>query len=73
MHVDLVSIEHIVAITGGIIVGIVAFYALYKDWKTPGTENQVFKLMLFLLGAGAIIAILAGAGVLGNFPPTKGA
>ena len=69
MHVDLVSIEHIVAIAGGIIVGVVAFYALYKDWNVAGTENTVFKIMLFLLGFGAIIAILAGAGILGNFPP----
>ncbi len=29
--------------------------------------------MLFLLGVGAVVAILAGAGVLGNFPPSKGA
>jgi hypothetical protein len=72
MHVDLVTIEHIVAIVGGIVVGVVAFYALYKDWHVPGTENTVFKIMLFLLGFGAIIAILAGAGVLGNFP-AKGA
>jgi hypothetical protein len=72
MHVDLVSIEHIVAIVGGIVVGVVAFYALYKDWNVPGTENTVFKIMLFLLGFGAIIALLAGAGVLGNFP-NKGA
>jgi len=72
MHVDLVTIEHIVAIVGGIVVAVVAFYALYKDWHVPGTENNVFKIMLFLLGFGAIIAILAGAGVLGNFP-TKGA
>jgi heme A synthase len=72
MHLDLVTIEHIVAIAGGIVVGVVAFFALYKDWKTPGTENQVFKIMLFLLGVGAIVAILAAAGVLGNFP-AKGA
>ena len=73
MHLDLVTIEHILAIGGGIIVGVVAFYALYKDWRTPGTENQVFKIMLFLLGVGAVVAILAGAGVLGNFPTSKGA
>jgi membrane associated rhomboid family serine protease len=73
MHVDQVIIEHIIAIAGGVVVGVVAFYALYKDWRTPGTENQVFKIMLFLLGVGAIVALLAGAGVLGNFPPVKGA
>jgi F0F1-type ATP synthase membrane subunit c/vacuolar-type H+-ATPase subunit K len=70
---NLVAIEHIVAIAGGIIVGVVAFYALYQDWRTPGVENNVFKIMLFLLGVGAIVAILAGAGILGNFPPAKGA
>ena len=70
---NLVVLEHIVAISGGIIVGVVAFYALYQDWRTPGVENNVFKIMLFLLGVGAIVAILAGAGILGNFPPAKGA
>lgn len=64
---DFTILERIGAILGGIIVGIVAFYALWKDWKTPGVENHVFKLMLLLLGVGAIVALLAGAGVLGNF------
>ena len=65
---NLTTIEHIIAIAGGIIVGVVAFHALYLDWKAQGVENQVFKIMLFLLGVGAIIALLAGVGVLGNFP-----
>jgi hypothetical protein len=60
-------IEHIVAILGGIIVAWVSAIALKNDWSTPGMENQVFKLMLALLCLGAIIAILAGAGILGNF------
>jgi hypothetical protein len=68
MHVDFAILERIGAVAGGIIVGIVAFYALYKDWGTPGIENHVFKLMLLLLGVGAIVAILAGVGVLGSFP-----
>ena len=68
MHVDLAILERTGAVAGGIIVGVVAFYALYKDWSTPGIENHVFKLMLLLLGVGAIVAILAGVGVLGNFP-----
>jgi len=65
---NITSIEHIVAIVGGLIVGIVALIALKNDWKTPGLDNQVFKLMLGLLAIGAFIALLAGAGVLGNFP-----
>jgi F0F1-type ATP synthase membrane subunit c/vacuolar-type H+-ATPase subunit K len=68
MHFDLPFLERTGAVIGGIIVGVVAFYALYIDWKTPGLENQVFKLMLLLLGVGALLAIFAGAGVLGNFP-----
>ena len=60
-------LERAGAIAGGIIVGIVAFYALWKDWRTPGVENHVFKLMLLLLGVGAIVALLAGVGVLGSF------
>jgi len=64
---DFTILERIGAIAGGLIVGFVAFYALWKDWKTPGVENHVFKLMLLLLGVGAVVALLAGAGVLGNF------
>jgi hypothetical protein len=42
--------------------------ALWDDRSSVGADNQVFKLMLGLLCLGAIIAILAGANVLGNFP-----
>ena len=68
---DISNIERIIAIVGGIIVAIVSAIALKNDWKTPGLDNQVFKVMLALLFVGAIIALLAGAHVLGNFP--KGA
>lgn len=68
MHFDLPTIERLGAIIGGIIVFAVSGIALYKDWKTPGVENHVFKIMLVLLCVGAIIALLAGANVLGNFP-----
>lgn len=64
---NVVMIEHIIAILGGIVVAVVSAIALKNDWNTPGIDNQVFKLMLALLCLGAIIAILAGAGVLGNF------
>jgi hypothetical protein len=64
---DYTTLERVGAIAGGIIVGVVAFYALWKDWKTPGVENHVFKIMLLLLGVGAIVALLAGVGILGNF------
>jgi hypothetical protein len=68
MHIDASTLERTGAIVGGIVIAVVAAYALYKDWNTPGVENHVFKLMLLLLGVGAIVALLAGAGVLGNFP-----
>lgn len=64
-------IERLGAVIAGIVVGIVAFYALYKDWHATGVENQVFKLMLVLLGVGAILALLAGLNVIGFVP--KGA
>ena len=66
------TIERLGAVIGGIVVAVVAFYALYQDWKSTGVENQVFKLMLLLLGIGAILALLAGLNVLG-FVPVKGA
>lgn len=64
-------VERLGAIIAGIVVAVVAFYALYKDWRATGTENQVFKLMLALLGLGAILALLAGLNVIGFVP--KGA
>ena len=64
---NLVATEHLIAIVGGIIVAVVSAVALKNDWKTPGMDNQVFKIMLALLCLGALIAIGAGAGFLGNF------
>jgi hypothetical protein len=72
MHVDIATIERTIAIVGGIVVAIVSAIALKNDWKTAGMDNQVFKIMLGLLCLGAVIAVLAGVGVLGNFP-TKAA
>jgi hypothetical protein len=64
---NLAMVERIGAIIGGIIVAVVAFYGFWQDRKTAGVENQVFKLMLILLGVGAIVALLAGLGILGSF------
>ena len=64
---ELITIEHIVAIIGAIIVGATAIYALKEDWKTPGLENHVFKVMLALLALGAVLSFFAAIGVLGNF------
>ncbi len=64
-------VERLGAVVAGVVVAVVAFYALYKDWRSTGTENQVFKLMLALLGLGAILALLAGLNVIGFTP--KGA
>jgi hypothetical protein len=69
--VNPVIVERLGAVIAGIVVAVVAFYALYKDWGASGTENQVFKLMLALLGLGAILALLAGLNVIGFAP--KGA
>ena len=68
MHVDAPMLERTIAVVGGIIVAIVSAIALKNDWKSTGMDNQVFKLMLGLLCLGAIVAILAGINVLGNFP-----
>jgi hypothetical protein len=70
---NLVLVERLGAIIGGIVVGAVSFYSLYKDWPSTGIENSVFKLMLFLLGVGAILALLAGLNVIGFTPSAKGA
>ena len=70
---NLETVERLGAIIAGIVVGSVSFYSLYKDRKAVGVENNVFKLMLFLLGLGAILALLAGLNLLGYTPPAKGA
>ena len=63
---NIVEVEHVAAIVGGIIVAVIAAIALKNDWKTPGVENQVFKLMLGLLALGGVLALLAGMGVIGK-------
>ncbi len=63
---NLVAIEHIFAIVGGVIVLVVAAIALRNDWATPGLDNQVFKLMLGLLALGGALAALTGVGVIGK-------
>ncbi len=64
---DIIRIEHIIAIIGAIVVAIVSLVALKNDWRTPGLENQVFKVMLGLLALGAVLSFFAAIGVLGNF------
>lgn len=64
---NLITIEHIIAIIGAIVVAASAIVALKNDWSTPGLENQVFKVMLGLLALGAVLSFFAAVGVLGNF------
>ncbi|PZR58337.1 MAG: hypothetical protein DLM50_04295 [Candidatus Meridianibacter frigidus] len=64
---DIVRLERVVAVVGAIVVAAAALVALKNDWKTPGLENQVFKVMLGLLALGAVLALFAAIGVLGNF------
>jgi F0F1-type ATP synthase membrane subunit c/vacuolar-type H+-ATPase subunit K len=68
VHFDAATIERTIAVIGAVIVGVTSVIALKNDWKTPGIENHVFKLMLALLAFGAVLAFFAGLGVLGNFP-----
>ncbi|MDQ6826596.1 MAG: hypothetical protein M3Z14_05270 [Candidatus Eremiobacteraeota bacterium] len=63
---DGASIERIIAILGALVVGGSATVALKNDWRTPGIENQVFKLMLGLLALGCVLALLAAVGILGR-------
>ncbi|MDQ6930669.1 MAG: hypothetical protein M3126_08405 [Candidatus Eremiobacteraeota bacterium] len=64
---NLIAVEHIIAIVGAIIVGATAVVALKNDWQSKGLENQVFKVMLGLLALGAVLSFFAAIGVLGNF------
>jgi hypothetical protein len=67
MQIDLANLERVVAVLGGIVVALVSARALWNDRHAKGMDDHVFQLMLGLLCLGAIIAILAGVGVLGNF------
>lgn len=64
---NIIQVEHIIAIVGAIIVGATAVVALKNDWQSKGLENQVFKVMLGLLALGAVLSFFAAIGVLGNF------
>jgi len=64
--VHVIGLERVVAVVGGIVVFFTAAVALKNDWKTPGLENQVFKLMLALLALGALLGLFAGLGVIGR-------
>lgn len=66
MEATLAHVERGVAIVLGLIVFATAAIALKNDWKTPGLENQVFKVMLGLLAFGALLGLFAGLGVLGK-------
>lgn len=61
-----VAFEHIFAVVIGIIVFVVASFALRADWKTPGMDNQVFKVMLGLLALGGVLATLTGLQIIGK-------
>jgi hypothetical protein len=63
---NLIEIEHVLAVVGGVIVFVVASIALRNDWRTPGMDNQVFKLMLGLLALGGVLAALTGIGIIGK-------
>ncbi len=63
---DAANIERVIAIIGALVVGGSASVALRNDWRTPGLENQVFKLMLGLLALGCVLALLAAVGILGK-------
>ncbi|MGH7738149.1 MAG: hypothetical protein ACREMP_09835 [Candidatus Tyrphobacter sp.] len=63
---NLVEIERILAIIAGITVLLVASNALRNDWRTPGLDNAVFKIMLGLLALGGVLATLTGIGITGK-------
>ena len=66
MEATLAHVERGIAIVFGLIVFATAAIALKNDWKTPGLENQVFKVMLGLLAFGALLGLFAGLGILGK-------
>ncbi len=66
MEATLAHIERTIAIILGLFVFAAAAIALKNDWKTPGLENQVFKVMLGLLAFGALLGLFAGLGILGK-------
>jgi F0F1-type ATP synthase membrane subunit c/vacuolar-type H+-ATPase subunit K len=63
---NVIMLERVAAVIGAILVGSTAGVALRNDWRTPGLENQVFKVMLGLLALGAVLAFFAAIGILGN-------
>ena len=62
---DLAGVERIVALVGAIVVGVFATIALRNDWKNPGLDNNVTKLLLGLMAFGCILVFFAAIGVIG--------
>ncbi len=59
------GVERIVALVGAIVVGVFACIALKNDWKNPGLDNNVTKLLLGLMAFGCILVFFAAIGVIG--------
>lgn len=64
-HVAGPIILRTIAIIGAIVVGIIAIYQVRNDWKTPGLDIQVSKLLLALMAFGCVLVILSSTGVIG--------
>jgi len=58
------GIEKVIAGVFAVIVGVVALIALKNDWKQPGLDNNVTKLLLGLMAFGCVLVLFAAFGVL---------
>lgn len=62
---DLVSVEHIIAVAGGIVVFFAAAISLKNDWNAGGLDGNLTKIMLALMAFGCLLSIGAALGILG--------
>lgn len=61
---DIASIERIIALIGGLVVGGAALWSLRLEWPKSGLDDHVTKIMLALLALGCFIVILVATRVL---------
>ncbi|MFN2461066.1 MAG: hypothetical protein ABR591_10320, partial [Candidatus Velthaea sp.] len=61
---QLAPFEKIIAGIGALLVGVVAIVALKNDWKTPGLDHNVTKLLLGLMAVGCVLVLFAAFGAL---------
>jgi len=61
---SIATVEHVVALIGGVVVFVFAIVGLRGEWHKNGLDDNVTKILLGLMAFGCILVALACFGVL---------